>query len=128
MLDREITSGKPNTVWVKHVEKLVKTYNDRRDTSIRELPTDTEVKFNTKSQYIIANGTRVRRKLDAPIDYFGERLHGRFRKTDIRWSKELYIVVESILVPGNPPLYKIANFKTKDIVNALYTNEQLQIV
>ena len=32
------------------------------------------------------------------------------------------------MLPGNPPLYKAKNIKTDEITDALYTNEQLQII
>ena len=32
------------------------------------------------------------------------------------------------MFPGNSPLYKLKNLKTGEIPNALYTNEQLQII
>ena len=43
-------------------------------------------------------------------------------------STELYRVIDVITVPRNPPLYQIRNITTNQLVKALFTNEQLQIV
>ena len=60
--------------------------------------------------------------------FFGNKLSGKHRKSDIYWSTDDYIILNCIMLPGNPPLYKVQNLKTGEIPNALYTNEQLQII
>lgn len=47
---------------------------------------------------------------------------------DLLSNKDDYIILNCIMLPGNPPLYKVKNLKTGEIPNALYTNEQLQII
>ena len=39
-----------------------------------------------------------------------------------------FIILNCIMLPGNPPLYKVKNLKTGEIPNTLFTNEQLQII
>ena len=131
MLDKEITTNQVSTEWVRYVHALITSHNDKilERLTNRKRPSEPirPIRFNRNSNYIIRNGTFVRRILDYPVDYFGKKLHGDFRKTDIRWSRDLYRVVDTIMVPGNPPLYKIIDSDSKP-VKALYTNEQLQIV
>jgi len=134
MLDREITTGIQNKEWVRYYRTIIDYHNNRIIPTLtpqRRRPLrnqeDTAIKFSRDSNYIIRNGTIVRRLLDSPVEYLGNRLHGKFRKTDIRWSKEHYRVIGSIMVPGNPPLYKIVDADDQP-VRALFTNEQLQIV
>ena len=59
---------------------------------------------------------------------YGDKLPGKHRKSDIYWSVDDYVVLNCVMLPGNPPLYKVKNIKTGDIPDALYTNEQLQII
>jgi hypothetical protein len=135
MLDKEITNGVRNTEWVRYYRDVVDYHNNKilprlppdRKKPIRN-PNDIEIKFNRNSNYIIKSGTVVRRLLDAPVEYLGNRLQGKFRKTDIRWSKDFYRVIDVITVPRNPPLYQIMNITENKLVRALFTNEQLQIV
>ena len=59
---------------------------------------------NTCNIYDI--GTKVRVKLDNPI---GNKLHGKFRNSDIRFSKEVHTITDIILSPelddSNKALY-----------------------
>ena len=84
--------------------------------------------FNKKTKYTIREGTKVKILLDTPQNIFGNKLSGKHRKSDIYWSTDDYIILNCIMFPGNPPLYKVKNIKTGEIPNALYTNEQLQII
>ena len=52
--------------------------------------------------------------------FFGNKLSGKHRKSDIYWSTDDYIILNCIMFPGNPPLYKVKNLKTSEIPNALY--------
>jgi len=134
MLDEEISTGRQSKEWVRYYQTIIDYHNNiiiptlTRGKRPMRNPEDTVIKFNKKSKYIIRNGSVVRRLLDSPVEYLGNRLSGRFRKTDIKWSKELYIVIETIMIPGNPPLYKIMSQTDRQPVRALFTNEQLQIV
>ena len=72
--------------------------------------------------------TPLHENFPSQIEFFGDKLPGKHRKADIYWSTDDYIVLNCIMFPGNPPLYKVKNLKTGEIPNALYTNEQLQII
>ena len=68
-------------------------------------------------------GTKVRIKLDKPVDTFGKRLEGNhFRATDLRWSVKIYTITNVLLTPNQPILYQVDNEKTA------YTYNQLQVV
>jgi hypothetical protein len=46
--------------------------------------------------------------LDFPINYLtGERLVGKFRSADIRWSREIHKIKQILLKPGQPPMYLV---------------------
>ena len=90
MLDKEITSGVRNTEWVKYVKTIVDYHNTILPRLSRDRkrpmrnPNDIAIRFNRNSNYLIKSGTVVRRLLDAPVEFLGNRLQGKFRKTDIR--------------------------------------------
>lgn len=135
MLDEEITTGRQSKTWIPYYRAIINYHNNRiietlgpRRERLNIDTTRTAIRFNKDSKYLIKNGTIVRRLLDSPVEYLGKRLHGKFRKTDMKWSRELYTVIETIAIPGNPPLYKIMNITTRLPVRALFTNEQLQII
>ena len=94
----------------------------------KEIKIDSDFVFNKKSKYTIREGTKVKVLLDTTQNIFGDKLPGKHRKSDIYWSTDDYIVLNCIMLPGNPPLYKVKNLKTGEIPNTLYTNEQLQII
>ena len=59
---------------------------------------------------ILSEGSKVRVKVDYPISLIGEaRLHGTFRTSDIRWSKEIYPITNIIFKPGYPVMYQVGN-------------------
>ena len=66
----------------------------------------------------------VRVKLDYPIDIAtGKRLHGNFRKGDIRWEQTINHVDGLQIKPRQPPLYSVTNHD-----GTLYTKQQLNSV
>jgi hypothetical protein len=79
---------------------------------------------NSKNTNILEEGTKVRVALDYPISAgTGEKLHGKFRAGDIRWSKEIHTIDKVILTPNQPISYLVS-----DIHNAIYLRNQLQLV
>ena len=84
--------------------------------------------FTAENENLLAPFSKVRIILDKPKSVIpGERLSGRFRKTDIRWSPEIYTIGNIILQDGQPPLYLVKNEDDKWVPVA-YTKAQLQSV
>ena len=70
---------------------------------------------------LLGIGDSVRLLLDHPEEIGGKRLIGdKFRSSDIRWTRQLYKIRETILKPDAPPLY----LTNKD--NVARTRGQLQ--
>ena len=69
------------------------------------------IRTNPKTSYLIENNTRVRVRLDRPINIDGTKLKSQYDTghSDVitKWSKNVYKIVESVLIPGNPPLYYV---------------------
>ena len=65
---------------------MIKALNKKRKTKPKELTLEPFV-CEGNSCTLLEDGTKVRVKLDNPINYVDEkRLHGTFRASDIRWS------------------------------------------
>jgi hypothetical protein len=72
---------------------------------------------------ILTIGTPVRVILDEPRDVQGSKLHGTFRKGDLRWSKEEHTIEQLSIRPSEPIMYLVSGIK-----NAAYTKNQLQVI
>ena len=129
MLVDEINTGVKSTNWLDHLPRAIALINKRlthkpKDLSKAEVTCGKDKKTGTDSCDLIPEGTKVRVISDKPRDFItGKALHGKFRSGDSRWEKEVRTVDQFLLLPGNPPLYKISG-----IHNATYTKNQLQIV
>ena len=63
---------------------------------------------NKSNQEVITIGSRVRTKLDYPINIVNDkRLIGVFRSSDIRWSRDIKKIIDIILRPGFPVMYQV---------------------
>jgi hypothetical protein len=72
---------------------------------------------------ILPVGTEVRIILDEPRSIQGLKLHGTFRKGDLRWDKTPRKIEMLSLRPNQPPMYLITG-----INNVAYTKQQLQVI
>lgn len=120
----ELKTGELNTEWVDNLPKLIKVINAHVDKKMKDFkPPPLDVRCEGKICRMLEVGTRVRVKLDKPRESTGEKLTGGFRKTDLRWDKEIRTVTEVVIRPAQPALYKVSG-----IENTNYSKEQLQIV
>ena len=128
MFAREMLTGETNRQWVKDLPNIINRMNNKYyhdpinyQESIKNSP------FRTLKQEMIPLGSIVRVKLDEPRDIAENKLHGKFRSGDHRWSIEKYKVVNYIIDPLEPVLY-IINKKLKPGEHVAYTAKQLQVV
>ena len=125
MLSDEINNDATSKKWVHLVKDLVKLLNEEYVKEPKITPTDAPEITNKFTADLIPEGTRVRYQLDNPEDYVsGSRLHGRFRKSDVRWSRTIHKVDQISLRPNQPPMYILSDMPVK----VGYTKYQLQIV
>lgn len=84
---------------------------------INELKTDIPLIDKSTKHGILEIGTTVRYKLDYPIDIAtGEKLHGKFRAGDIRWSLTKHKIEKQIIVPNQPISYLISGFQHRSFL------------
>ena len=118
----ELKTNEENREWVKYLSDVVKAINNALPPPIIA-PLADEPLANKNNEEVLAIGTKVRILLEYPINIVtGKKLHGVFRSSDIRWSKEIKTITDIALNPGMPVMYQIG---TEDF---LRTRHQIQVV
>ncbi len=121
-LRKEIEQNKTSREWVKYLPTIIKELNERRlkyvDDDLNNINKLKEKEPNIKdNDYYIPIGSICRVALDHPIDYVNEKvLPGDFRKVDIKYSKDLYKVIDCYIVPNNPILYRIIKVLNPEVI------------
>ncbi len=78
---------------------------------------------------VLKVGDQVRVQLDVPMDINQNKLHGRFRSSDIRWDPIVRTIKRMSIVPGQPIMYMLDGDNSTDGVgDVAYTYNQLQKV
>lgn len=146
-LDNQITYSKQNntndyrtdTRWVQKLPEIIKIINEgRKHIKKRDLSAlyinakifkkDGKLKFKKGGEELLKEGSFVRIRLDEPEDYqTGKKEFGRFRLTDIRFSKEIYKVNKMYWMNGQPPLYRVEDLEG-NVIPSLYTYYDLKLV
>jgi len=126
MHQQEIARGETNREWVHLLPKLIhrlnvhiKKMNPARKRNMKKM--DNDIKCEGDTCKIIPIGTKVRVISDHPTDSTGIRLHGQFRKTDLRWDPTPRTIEDIVLRPNQPITYKVSG-----IPNINYTKHQIQ--
>lgn len=132
MTAEEIITKEVNKTWVQYLPTVIKMINDHtKKHRKRTFNKNVELKFKCKDDAcnLIDQGTKVRVMLDAPVNaYDGKKLYGKFRETDIRFAIKPRTVMQTLVAPGNPPLYLVDNDKGETDYSVAYTKNQLQII
>jgi hypothetical protein len=127
---QELVTKKPSTEWVDDVKKVIDAINEhekeqykkRREKIDKQLEKGPLLPILQAKVPILALDTKVRIKLDKPRGVLGEKLHGTFRATDIKWDPDVKTITNIILTPMQPVMYQVDRKKTA------YTRQQLQVV
>ena len=96
-------------------------------------PIDTQLieePYSSKTnEDVLSIGTRVRIKLDYPINIVNEkRLIGVFRSSDIRWSRQIQKITNIIIKPGFPIMYQIGDETIHRTRNEIQVVEEMDYV
>lgn len=123
---QELATKETNTDWVHLLPKLihrlnahVRTLKKQKKAELKKL--DDDIKCVGDTCKVIPIGTSVRVISDHPTDSTGIRLHGTFRKTDLRWDPTPRKIEDIVLRPNQPIMYKVTGIK-----NVNYTKHQIQ--
>eukprot|EP01033_Poteriospumella_lacustris_P010245 gene10245-gene11039 len=123
MANQELITGEKSKEWVDDLKTLIEYYNEKKKKPLKaEISPDPIADEYTGN--LLKIGTKVRLQLDFPIDNVkGNRLIGKFRSGDTRWTAKIYKITEVLLKPGFPPMYL-----TDADDNVARTKNQLQKV
>lgn len=119
----EKETGEDNSEWLKNIRKIIQEYNAKRHIPNYEKLNKALPRAQGDANILIPVGTNVRRQLDKPQTYHGDKLQGKFRKADIKFSPTTTKVDDILMYPSKPPMYLLQEPK-----NIPYTKGQLQIV
>ena len=129
MYAQELLTGQINRDWVKDLKLIIQKINDKYGHppyNDEELTKKYGSPLN-KKQKMLPLGTKVRVALDEPRDITENRLHGKFRSSDPRWTTAVYTVINYIIDSHEPILYEIDK-PTKKNERVAYTRQRLQVV
>lgn len=134
MTAEELLTGEPARGWTDDLPEIIKEINKKikkrkpRTINMENIP-DREWKCEGDACDALEQGTKVRVALDAPIDVAtGKRLPGKFRDSDIRWTIKTHTIMQTIIQPGQPPMYLVDKANGEVDHSAAYTRNQLQVV
>lgn len=138
---RELKSGVASSSWVSDLPILIKLINERVQERIKDLHKSAKPETNKtktlkiekikpeteqtpqKKVKLLKVGQRVHVMLDEPIDIHENRLYGKFRSSDIRFSPEVYTISEVLMKPDTPIIYMLED----DPYHVGYTYNQLKV-
>lgn len=125
MAAEELETGETTREWVEYLPRLIKALNKRLKKNSRKFVGYDLPVVAKKNEEIIPEGTEVRIALDAPREVLttGNKLHGKFRSSDIRWEREPTEIKQILLAAAQPVMYL-----TERYPHTAYLAEQLQIV
>ena len=107
----EIHTGETSRRWLDDIKPLVESMNKHLKEKNKRDFTHQEVLINTP-QELIPLHTKVRVALNEPKSIADNaKLHGRFREGDHRWDIKPHEIESYILLPDQPPLYKVKTFE-----------------
>ena len=117
----ELDSGKTNRKWVSYLPEIISEINKNLPKAKTTQANDFPI-ISKSNKDLLGIGENVRLLLDHPEEINGKRLIGdKFRSSDIRWTRQVYKIKETIFKPDSPPLY----LTNKDTVAR--TRGQLQL-
>ena len=125
MVAEELLTKEKSVEWVYYLPKLIKLINThfyKKEIKLTSKQILADVKTDGPTELLL-EGTSVRVQLDKPVNVInGERLIGKFRVGDIRWSMNPTKIDRLQLIPNQPILYKLQGYEP------LYTRQQLQVI
>ncbi len=123
----QMASGNDSSAWVETLPMIVKVINAKVDEQkVKDVDYPRNDKFKVK---LLEENDKVRVLLDNPIGSNGNKLHGDFRSSDIRWYPKIRTIKHIIIKPDQPPMYLLdGNVGPLQIEPIGYTVNQLQLV
>ena len=124
MHDQEFQTGVQSNEWITDLPKVVKNLNSKAKPTVDKSNGFPVIQKDTE---LLMIGQKVRRALDEPRDVHttGNKLHGRFRATDLRWDPRERTIENMLINPGHPPVYILDGGARGRVA---YTKKQLRLL
>ena len=126
---QELKLDSTSTEWISDLSRIVKAYNEEveetepSDKEKLEEMLDKPPQCSGRSCTLLDKGTKVRVMLNRPTSIVkGQKLTGKFRAGDIRWSRDIHTIDKVIVKPGSAPLYRVSG-----IGDQLFTRGKLMV-
>jgi hypothetical protein len=129
MLTEEIKTNKVNVnSWKKYLSTLIKILNKQK--YIKPSINIDDLNPNPLGDgEILKIDDRVRILLEKPIDYItGNKLYGKFRASDIRFSKEIYKIYQICINPQQPVTYILVDKDNHVLKHIAFHENELKLV
>ena len=126
MAAQELITGEPSKEWIEDLHQVIKDLNKIK---VKKQKVYADPVCEGDSCQLLPLGAKVRVMLEAPKGVQGEKLHGKFRATDIRWSNVARTIKNVVLKKNLPPLYILDGNVGEDKIEPVgYTKNQLQLI
>ena len=134
MLSNELITKTVNREWIKKMNHLIYILNQKKYLkkvlNVEDIDDFGQIitnydKKKTNHEDIIPIGTKVRIKLDSAVNNITDKKYSieKFRKGDLRYSKDIYKIETHVINPMQPVMNKVNN-----INNIHFLKKQLIIV
>lgn len=125
MFSQEILYEDTIRWWTDRLPEVIDAVNEFYKTAPASITSNDGIRVPKDGAIVYPVGTIVRRRLYKPIGHIdGERLSGNFRGGDLRWDPQLRRIERVILMPGQPPMYRISGYED----GPSFTKGQLQVI
>ena len=130
----ELLTGEPAKEWIDDLPKIIKAMNKKTkgqklEKLANKLPDEPTCEPKSDARHLLTQGDKVRVILERPEAVQGEKLHGKFRSSDIRWSEKPRTIRLVLLKPKQPPMYLLDGPSGPHKVELVaYTKAQLQLI
>lgn len=120
---QEILTGRTSKKWVRTLPSVIRRVNEMLTKEVKPINGIPQIPKGKNSE-LLKEGTKVRIILEHPKEIpTGKKLHGNFRKSDIRWEREPTKIKQILFQPQQPIMYLVESDPT-----TAYTRNQLQVV
>jgi len=124
MTAEELLTGERGYKWKDEIPKIIKMINEKLTHVHRDVDDkDGHLKppIIGGNEDVLRENDKVRVMLQEPKTLTGEKLHGKFRASDIRWEPEIRTVKNLQIAPNMPILYILDGTE-----RVAYSRKQLQ--
>jgi transposase InsO family protein len=125
-MKKELATGKTKRLWLHLYRKIINDMN--KNASPSKIIYDDPVCEGSSCE-LLPIGLKVLAPLEEPRDIEGNKLHGKFRKPDLKYSLKIRTIKEFLIKDNSPPLYLLnGDYGPLEVEPVAYTKNQLLVL